>query len=185
MVATQEIMGVCSSSSDVGAIPVESKKWQLLQGWAEWSDADQFGNPQPAFKSVVGPDGRTKFGDQERPHPYEVAISFPGASFGSGKTASGATPLLDENGNILAESGTALAEAMQHWLVEDWLEGNADAGTSSSQCQPCEAYWVEMFTNVHICKHDPSPRRRAPHFRLLPQSEVLQRKPHRAQLSPF
>lgn len=40
--------------------------------WTDWSTVDQFGFPQPALADVVGPNGRSKLGDTERPHDYQV-----------------------------------------------------------------------------------------------------------------
>lgn len=57
----------------------------------------------------------------------QVAISFPGADFDKGSEGHRAG-LLDHEGKVLATSGTEFAEALQHWLVEDWLEGDEQQG---------------------------------------------------------
>lgn len=57
----------------------------------------------------------------------QVAISFPGADFDKGSEGHRAE-LLDHEGKVLACSGTEMAEALQAWLRDAWLDGDEIRG---------------------------------------------------------
>ncbi len=52
----------------------------------------------------------------------QVAVSFPGATFVKGELGTYHN-LTDADGNLIATNGAEMAEALRHWLVDDWLEG--------------------------------------------------------------
>lgn len=56
----------------------------------------------------------------------QVSISFPGADFDKGEGQYAA--LTDHTGKNLASSGTEMAEAVQGWIVQGWLDGNEQQG---------------------------------------------------------
>ncbi|KAG2491383.1 hypothetical protein HYH03_010175 [Edaphochlamys debaryana] len=93
--------------------------------WTGWRTTDQFGWEQPALEDIVGPNGRSKLSGIERPHDYQVSISFPGADFDKGSEGH-VRDLLDHEGRVLASSGTEFAEALQGWLRKGWLDGDED-----------------------------------------------------------
>ena len=96
----------------------------MLLDWTPWIATDQFGWQQAQLTDVVGANGRSRLGGQDRPHDYQVAISFPGADFDKGSEGH-LSDLLDDTGKVLASSGTEMAEAMQRWLLQGWLDGDA------------------------------------------------------------
>ena len=58
--------------------------------------------------------------------------SFPGADFDkvpAGLPGPHASGITDHTRRLLASSGTEMAEAVQEWLVQDWLDGNEQSGT--------------------------------------------------------
>eukprot|EP00200_Dunaliella_tertiolecta_P006306 CAMPEP_0202355414 /NCGR_PEP_ID=MMETSP1126-20121109/10320_1 /ASSEMBLY_ACC=CAM_ASM_000457 /TAXON_ID=3047 /ORGANISM="Dunaliella tertiolecta, Strain CCMP1320" /LENGTH=984 /DNA_ID=CAMNT_0048948029 /DNA_START=163 /DNA_END=3117 /DNA_ORIENTATION=- len=95
--------------------------------WTGWHEVDQFGWHQPSLAQLVGPSGRSKLSGVERPYNYQVSISFPGADFDKGSGGQYAA-LSDHTGKHLASSGTEMAEAIQSWLTEGWLDGDEMRG---------------------------------------------------------
>eukprot|EP00983_Pelagomonas_calceolata_P021604 676924-Pelagomonas_calceolata.AAC.1 len=82
-----------------------------------------------------------------RLHPLviypQVSISFPGADFDKGSGGQYAA-LSDHTGKHLASSGTEMAEAIQSWLTEGWLDGDEMRGSLGA--------WSPTFRSLHATR---------------------------------
>lgn len=56
-----------------------------------------------------------------------MSVSFPGADFQKGEEGH-RSDLTDHTGKVIASSGTEMAEAVQEWLVKDWLDSDESLG---------------------------------------------------------
>jgi hypothetical protein len=83
-------------------------KWNKL-GQNNGVDKDE---PQPELSDIIGSNGRSKLSNQERPHPYQMVLSFPGAAF----TIEGGV-LTDEDGESFA-SGHEFVVGFHNWMIE-------------------------------------------------------------------
>ncbi|KXZ45697.1 hypothetical protein GPECTOR_51g682 [Gonium pectorale] len=95
--------------------------------WCGWHEKDQFSFVQPSIAEILGVSGRSKLGGHDRPHEYQVAVSFPGAEFVKGDHGH-CSNLTDASGRLIATNGAEMAEAVREWLVEDWLGGDMRRG---------------------------------------------------------
>ncbi|GLC46723.1 hypothetical protein PLESTM_001916300 [Pleodorina starrii] len=132
-----------TTSEDVVKELLQTRKWKLLMDWCGWHARDQFGYEQPSVNAIVGAKhGRSILGGVERPHEYQVAISFPGAAFVKGELGSYSN-LTDADGHVIANNGAEMAEALRHWLVEDWLDGDEQRGLTHVFIDKCNLMYCE------------------------------------------